>query len=105
MEGGKSVLLVASSDLSHFYPAALASSLDKEALHQMEAFSPEGLYQAARSGEAQACGLNAVAAVLWAARELGAGSVQVLHYATSADVTGDTSSVVGYGAAVVLKRP
>jgi hypothetical protein len=41
--------------------------------------------------------------VLWASRELGANKVQVLHHATSGDVTGDYSSVVGYGAAVVLK--
>jgi len=40
---------------------------------------------------------------LWAARELGATRVQVLHHATSGDVTGETTSVVGYGAAVVLK--
>jgi len=102
---GDSVLLVASSDLSHFYPVELANVLDTEALHQVHAFSPEGLYQAARTGKAQACGLNAVAAVLWAARGLGADIVQLLHYVISGDVTGDRSSVVGYGAAVVLKRP
>jgi hypothetical protein len=44
-----------------------------------------------------------VAAVLWAAKELGADSVKVLRHATSGDVTGDTDSVVGYGAAAVLK--
>jgi hypothetical protein len=42
--------------------------------------------------------------MLWAARELGADKVQILKYATSGDVTGDYSSVVGYGAAVVLKK-
>ena len=40
---------------------------------------------------------------MWAARALGADTVKVLHYATSGDVTGDLSSVVGYGAAAVLK--
>ncbi|NCP16431.1 AmmeMemoRadiSam system protein B, partial [bacterium] len=55
------------------------------------------------SGKGFACGFAAVAAVLWAARELGADTVKVLHHATSGDVTGDYSSVVGYGAAVVLK--
>jgi hypothetical protein len=44
-----------------------------------------------------------VAAVLWAARELGADTVKVLRHATSGDVTGDFSSVVGYGAAAILK--
>jgi AmmeMemoRadiSam system protein B len=40
---------------------------------------------------------------MWAARELGADRVKILHHATSGDVTGDYSSVVGYGAAVILK--
>jgi AmmeMemoRadiSam system protein B len=42
--------------------------------------------------------------VLWAARQLGANAVEVLHHSTSADETGDRHSVVGYGAAVVLKK-
>ena len=49
----------------------------------------------------QACGLGALAAVLWAARELGADTVKVLHHATSGDITGDYSAVVGYGAAAI----
>jgi AmmeMemoRadiSam system protein B len=40
---------------------------------------------------------------MWASRELGADKVQVLRHATSGDVTGDYSSVVGYAAAVILK--
>jgi AmmeMemoRadiSam system protein B len=42
--------------------------------------------------------------VMAAARELGADSVELLHHSTSGDVTGDRSSVVGYGAAAILKR-
>jgi AmmeMemoRadiSam system protein B len=41
--------------------------------------------------------------VLWAGRALGGNAVKVVKYATSGDVTGDHSSVVGYGAALVLK--
>jgi len=55
-------------------------------------------------GKGFACGRAAVAAVLWAARELGANRIKILHHATSGAVTGDTSQVVGYGAAVVLKQ-
>jgi hypothetical protein len=73
-------------------------------LAQIEAFSPEGTFAVERAGEGFACGLGALAAVLWAARDLGADSVQVLKHATSGDVTGDYSSVVGYGAAAILKR-
>jgi len=100
---GRNALLVASTDLSHFYTQDEANAYDAEMLRQIEAFSPEGVFRAERSGKGFACGHAAVAAVLWAARELGAEAVKVLHHATSGDVTGDYSSVVGYGAAVVMK--
>ena len=100
---GRKSLLVASTDLSHFHPQDVAQSLDTEMLKQVENFSPEGLFKAEASGKGSACGLGAVAAVLWAAHGLGADSVKILRHATSGDVTGDFSSVVGYGAAVVLK--
>ncbi|MCL4560169.1 MAG: AmmeMemoRadiSam system protein B [Chloroflexi bacterium] len=100
---GRKALLVASTDLSHFYPQRLAEILDTRTLECIESFSPEDLYQLVEDGEGAACGLGPVAAVLWAAKELGGQTVRVLHHATSGDVTGDYSSVVGYGAAVVLK--
>jgi AmmeMemoRadiSam system protein B len=100
---GKSALLVASSDLSHFYPEPTTKQLDKEMLKQVEAFSPEGVFKVEKEGKGFACGLSAIAATLWAAKELGGNRVKILHHSTSADQTGDRSSVVGYGAAVVLK--
>jgi MEMO1 family protein len=101
---GKNYALVASTDLSHFYDQETAKKLDGEMLRQIEAFSPEGVFEAERSGRGFACGHAAVAAVLWAARDLGANTVKLLHYATSGDVTGDYSGVVGYGAAAILKH-
>lgn len=101
---GKNYALVASTDLSHFYDQKTANKLDNEMLRQIEAFSPEGVFKAERTGKGYACGHAAVAAVLWAARELGADTVKLLNYATSGDVTGDYSGVVGYGAAAILKR-
>ena len=100
---GKNYILVASTDLSHFYNQETANRLDNEMLHQIESFSPEGIFEAERTGKGFACGHAAVAAILWAARELGADSVKILNYATSGDVTGDYSGVVGYGAAAILK--
>ncbi|HEY62680.1 MAG TPA: AmmeMemoRadiSam system protein B [Anaerolineae bacterium] len=96
-------LLVASTDLSHFYPQEIASTLDTVMLSLVEAFDPEGVLKAEEEGKAYACGRGALAATLWAARGLGANHVQVLRYATSGDVTGDYHQVVGYGAAVVTK--
>jgi AmmeMemoRadiSam system protein B len=100
----KNALLVASTDLSHFYDQETANILDAEMLKRFESFNPESIFEAEQTGKAFACGHAAVAAVLWACRELGANKVQVLHHATSGDVTGDYSSVVGYGAAVILKK-
>jgi AmmeMemoRadiSam system protein B len=100
----KNYIIVASTDLSHFYDQQTANELDHEMLHQIEAFSPEGIFEAERTGKGFACGHAAVAAVLWAAKELGADMVKLLHYATSGDVTGDFSGVVGYGAAAILKQ-
>ncbi len=100
---GKNALLVASTDLSHFYDQATARQLDSEMLRRFESFDPNAIFEAEYTGKGYACGHAAVAAVLWAARALGADRVQVLHYATSGDVTGDFHQVVGYGAAVVLK--
>ncbi len=100
---GRNALLVASTDLSHFYDQETARLLDLEMLRCFESFDPKAIFEAEASGRGQACGHAAVAAVLEAARRLGADTVRVLRYATSGDVTGDYSSVVGYGAAVVLK--
>ena len=80
-----------------------ANRLDNEMLRQIESFSPEGVFEAEKAGTGLACGHAAVAAVLWAAKELGADTVKLLNYATSGDVTGDFSGVVGYGAAAIYK--
>ena len=100
---GRNALIVASSDLSHFYPEAMACELDAEMLRRIQGFDPGDLFEAERTGKGYACGLAAVASALWAARDLGADSIEILHHSTSADETGDQSSVVGYGAAAVLK--
>ncbi len=101
--GNKNALIVASTDLSHFYDQQTAKILDEEMLKRFESFNPESIFDAERMGKGFACGHAAVAAMLWAARELGANKLQILKYATSGDVTGDHSSVVGYGAAVVYQ--
>ena len=99
----RNFLLVASTDLSHFYNQQTALVYDRSMLHQIESFNPEGAFDLERASKGFACGLGAFTAVMWAARELGAEKVQILRHATSGDVTGDYSSVVGYGAAVILK--
>ncbi|HKZ44261.1 MAG TPA: AmmeMemoRadiSam system protein B [Anaerolineales bacterium] len=102
---GRKYLLVASTDLSHFFAEKQACQLDKEMLRQVESFSPAGIFSADLMQTGFACGLGALAAVLTAAKELGANKVQILKHATSGEITGDYDRVVGYGAAVVLNTP
>ncbi|MCJ7695718.1 MAG: AmmeMemoRadiSam system protein B [Anaerolineaceae bacterium] len=96
-------LLVASTDLSHFHSEDQANQLDNGVLGEIAAFNPEGLYSLNESGRGQACGLGAVAAIMWASQALGADQASIVNYATSAAITGDTTSVVGYGAAVITR--
>lgn len=103
VSGGRNFIIVGSTDLSHFYNQQTALAYDRAMLKAMEDFDPAKAYDLERAGKGFACGLGAFTAVLWAAQELGAGKVQVLRHATSGNVTGDYSSVVGYGAAVILR--
>lgn len=97
----KNALLIASTDLSHFFPLEQAQILDAEMLKRIKSFDPQAVLSAEESGSAAACGAAAIAAVLWAARALGADTASILHYSTSADTSGDATSVVGYGSAVL----
>ena len=100
---GRRSLLVASSDLSHFYPQPAARKFDAYMLAQIESLDPLAVLKAEDEGKGYACGRGAIATVLTAARQLGATGVKVVKHATSGDVTGDYGSVVGYGAAVIWK--
>jgi AmmeMemoRadiSam system protein B len=96
-------LLVASTDLSHFYTQHIAEKLDGVILQEIEELNPAGILEAEEAGKGFACGKGALAAVMWAALALGATHSQILHYATSGDVSGDFSQVVGYAAAVLTR--
>ena len=96
-------LLVASTDLSHYHEQQVALTMDRTLLAQVEAYEIETLFDLERSGRGSACGLGALAAVMWAAVDLGANKIEILRHATSGDMRGDFSKVVGYGAAAILR--
>jgi MEMO1 family protein len=100
---GRKALLVGSSDLSHFFADSVARALDAEMMRRVQAFDPSAVIRAEEEDAASACGRAAIAAVLWAARALGADRVSAVAYANSGDVTGDKSSVVGYGSAAIWR--
>ncbi len=99
----KNVLIVASTDLSHFYPQVVAEQLDQEMLNQIKTFSNQNVYQTELKGEGYACGLGAVMISMSLSKMLGANQVDILHYSTSGKETGDFTSVVGYGAGVFVE--
>jgi len=94
----ESFLLVASTDLTHYEPDEIAKEKDSLALEKVRELDIEGLYQVIRENDISMCGYGAVAAVLEASKRLGAKKAEILKYATSGDVTGDRSAVVGYAA-------
>lgn len=101
----RKVLLVASSDLSHYHPYREAKQMDQVVMDRVASFDPKGLVEELRNGTCEACGGGPMATIMLAAQELGANKAKVLHYANSGDVTGDTRGVVGYLAAAILNNP
>lgn len=97
----QSFLIIASTDLSHFFPLDIAEVMDAEMLRQIKKMNPEGVLSAEKKGSASACGASAVAVMLWLTKRAGAKEAFILNYSTSADSTGDKTSVVGYGSAAV----
>jgi MEMO1 family protein len=103
---GRRALLVASTDLSHYFDAPTARTLDGRVTAKLAAFDSEGLlelyerYPEHERGRYVACGGGAAIAVMLAARALGATGARVLAYAHSGEVSGDNEGVVGYVAAV-----
>jgi len=96
------VLLVASTDLSHYFDAPTAEALDRRVLDSVAACDPEGLlhifedYPEAERGRFVACGGGPAIAVMLAARARGAQHGRVLKYMHSGQISGDNSGVVGY---------
>jgi AmmeMemoRadiSam system protein B len=103
LQGDPKTLVLASTDLSHFHGDAEAKKLDREFIRNVLEYNPQGLADSLFNGACEACGGGPTIAVMMAARQLGADRAEVLQYATSGDVTGDRSRVVGYLSAVLIK--
>ncbi len=101
---GMNVLLVASSDLSHYHPYKSAIDLDRKVLEEIEQYNTEGLMKKLEREEAEACGGGPIVVVMRAARRLGATSSKVLHYCNSGDISGEKDAVVGYVSAVLFQE-
>ena len=100
-EYGGEVLIVASSDMTHYESAASARRKDGLALDKVLNLNPEGLLQVCSSEHITMCGVIPAAIMLVAAKELGVIQAELVAYGTSGDVTGDDQQVVGYAALAV----
>ena len=95
------VLLVASTDLSHYEPVARGVALDQALLDAMRTLDGRRLLDCVHERSIVMCGDGAAACVLDAARALGAVSARVARYGTSADAGGDPGSTTGYAGIVI----
>jgi len=90
------VLLLTTSDLNHYEDDVTTRVKDHKAIDQLLARDARGLYDTCRNEDISMCGLGPAAAMLTALNALGAKKSDLVKYATSADVSGDRDSVVGY---------
>ncbi len=94
---GRSTLLIASTDFSHYVPYKLAYDLDALVIEAILKMEPKNVEDVVRSKEITMCGPGPVMAVMTASLSLGADRCRKLCYATSGDTSGPKGDVVGYG--------
>jgi len=96
----KNVMIIGSSDFTHYEPNEFAHEQDLALIEPILEMDVDKFYDVLQKRKVTACGYGAIASTIIACKELGATKGELLKYATSGDVTGDTSSVVGYGSIV-----
>jgi AmmeMemoRadiSam system protein B len=97
---GDRPLLLSSSDMSHYVSAEIAAAADHRMLSHVLSIDPEGLYRRVVGDRLSMCGVMPTTVMLAALRKLGATHGRLVRYAHSGEVTGDSSSVVGYAGVV-----
>ncbi|MBI3609469.1 MAG: AmmeMemoRadiSam system protein B [Nitrospirae bacterium] len=102
LESGQSALIVASTDMTHYEPDAVARKKDQWAIDKILSLDPAGLHRVIREKQISMCGFAPTAAALFAARRLGAGRARLVRYMTSGETSGDYDQVVGYAGLVIM---
>ncbi len=107
-ESNKDILVLATSDMSHYVPHEEAYDRDWKALERVEAIDVEGFYEVIETENVSACGVGPIAVAMLVARFFNSKGI-VLQYYTSGDITGDKSLVVGYASVAygdfIMKPP
>lgn len=97
-------VLIASSDLTHYEPAARAKEKDTVLLKHVQSLDLDAFYTTLERRNITACGFGAIGAVMEACRLLGFENGRLNAYATSGDVTGENEAVVGYPSVSFIER-
>jgi hypothetical protein len=100
-EFGRPVLMVASTDMTHYEPRSLASRQDQLALARVTDLDPDGLYRTVLDHGITMCGFVPTTITLFAALELGATKAKLVSYSDSGEASGDTDRVVGYAGLII----
>jgi AmmeMemoRadiSam system protein B len=95
------LMMVASSDMSHYIAADKARELDFKAIDQVLKLDARGLHRIVQENRISMCGVAPTVIMLAAAREAGAGKAELVCYTHSGEVTGDLGEVVGYASMIV----
>jgi MEMO1 family protein len=90
------ILLLTTSDLNHYENDATTRLKDHKAIDRILALDARGLYDTCRNEAISMCGLGPTVAMITALQSLGGTRAELVHYATSGDVSGDFGGVVGY---------
>ncbi|HML05905.1 MAG TPA: AmmeMemoRadiSam system protein B [Methanobacterium sp.] len=97
---GRDVVVLASSDMTHYKPQNIASQNDRQVLDAIQHMDEKLMIKRVMDLNVTMCGYGPVTATIVASKEFGAKNAEILKYATSGDMTGDLSAVVGYASAV-----
>lgn len=100
-DSGEEVLLLASTDMTHYESRSEASRKDHLALKHLEELDPRGLYATVLGKNISMCGIMPTTITLLAALELGATKAELVRYTDSGEASGDTSQVVGYAGLIL----
>jgi hypothetical protein len=100
---GRNVVIIASTDFTHYEPHSQANQKDKLAIDAILKLDEEKLQSIIRAKAITICGPGPFMTAIVAAKELGAKKTKLLSYTTSGEITGDYSAVVGYSAIAILR--
>lgn len=102
-EFDKPVMIVASSDMSHYESRTAASKKDHMALEHVVNLNPKQLYDTVFSQNISMCGVIPTTVMLYSTLQLGANTAELVRYTDSGEASGDTDQVVGYAGALVCR--